>query len=90
MTYQEAIEILHPDTTIAALEKIEYYAGFKEQERKLKAVDKACLIAAEGLKKLMEYEETGLTPEQIYEMDRLYTEKCKELEKLKRKVNKND
>lgn len=34
--------------------------------------------------RLREYEDTGLTPEQIIEMDRLYKEKCKELEKYKK------
>lgn len=29
--------------------------------------------------RLAEYEDTGLTPEQIREIDRLYAEKCKEL-----------
>lgn len=32
--------------------------------------------------RLAEYEDTGLSPEQIKEVDRLYTEKCKELTEL--------
>lgn len=32
---------------------------------------------------LKAYEDTGLTPEQIREMDRLYTEKCREVAKLR-------
>ncbi len=35
--------------------------------------------------RLAEYEDTGLTPEQIREIDRLYSEKCKELVE----INKN-
>lgn len=31
------------------------------------------------LKRLKEYEDTGLTPEQMLEMDKLYAEKCKEV-----------
>lgn len=34
---------------------------------------------------LMEYEETGLSPEQIQEMDWLYVEKCRELAEEKRR-----
>lgn len=34
-------------------------------------------------KKLGEYEDTRLTPEQIKEIDRLYAEKCKELAEVK-------
>nr|DAE37738.1 MAG TPA: RimK-related lysine biosynthesis protein, Probable-dependent amine/thiol ligase family Amino-group [Bacteriophage sp.] len=45
MTAEEAIEILHPDTTAQTLLRIEYYGGFKE------AVDDACLVACEALKK---------------------------------------
>ena len=34
-------------------------------------------------KELKAYKDTGLTPEQIYEMDRLYAEKCREVARLK-------
>ena len=34
---------------------------------------------AEMRTRLKQYEDTGLTPDQLYEMDRLYLEKCKEL-----------
>lgn len=34
--------------------------------------------------RLAEYEDIGLSPEQIKEVDRLYTEKCKELAELKK------
>ena len=34
---------------------------------------------------LARYEDTGLTPEQIQEMDRLYTEKCREVAKLRQR-----
>lgn len=45
MTAEEAIEILHPDTTAQALSRIEYYGGFK------KAVDDACSVVCEALEK---------------------------------------
>lgn len=38
-----------------------------------------------ALYKLMKYEDTGLSPEQIEEMDGLYHEKCKEVAELQRK-----
>jgi hypothetical protein len=42
-------------------------------------LDDAYVKMKEAFEKLAKYEETGLEPEQIYEMDRLYREKCKEL-----------
>lgn len=53
MTYEEAIKILHPDTTFMALSEIEYYGGFNGEEAKIKAVEEACVIACEALKKQM-------------------------------------
>lgn len=44
-----------------------------------------CPCLQEVLEKLAEYEDTGLTPEQIKDIDRLYTEKCKELGKERQK-----
>ena len=35
--------------------------------------------------RLANYEETGLTPEQIREIDRLYTEKCREVYELRQR-----
>ena len=65
--------------------------NIKEQgfDATIKAVNESNLIAAEGLEKLIEYEKTGLTPEQIYEIDKLYTEKCRELAELKKKEGCN-
>ncbi len=40
--------------------------------------------------RLKEYEDTGLTPEQIKDIDRLYTEKCKELGEVKDSRNKSN
>lgn len=39
-------------------------------------------------KRLKEYEDLGLTPEQLMEIDKLYAEKCREVEELKRKSTK--
>ena len=51
MTNEEAIKILHPDTTLTALAEVEYYGGFNGQEAKIKAVEEACIIACEALEK---------------------------------------
>lgn len=53
MTYEEAMKILHPDTTLTALAEVEYYGGFNGQEAKIKAVEEACLLACEALEKQM-------------------------------------
>lgn len=36
-----------------------------------------------GIDRLADYENIGLTPEQMIEMDRLYTEKCREVAMLR-------
>ena len=38
-----------------------------------------------GMNRLREYEDTGLTPEQIIEMDKMYTELAKEVMQLRQK-----
>ena len=53
MTYEEAMKILHPNTTLTALAEVEYYGGFNGQEAKIKAVEEACLLACEALEKQM-------------------------------------
>ena len=51
MTREEAMKILHPNTTLTALAEVEYYGGFNGQEAKIKAVEEACLLACEALEK---------------------------------------
>ena len=51
MTHEEAMKILHPNTTLTALAEVEYYGGFNGQEAKIKAVEEACLLACEALEK---------------------------------------
>ena len=46
-----------------------------------------CEFSENICKRLAAYEDTGLTPEQIIEMDRLYSEMAKELGKCKNKLN---
>lgn len=46
-----------------------------------------CPCLQEVLEKLAAYEDIGLTPEQLIEVDRLYAEKCKELTELEKRVS---
>lgn len=45
-----------------------------------------CEYIRKALFKLAEYENTGLTPKQMREIDRLYAEKCKELSEVGKKI----
>lgn len=51
MNYQEAIRLLHPDTTAEAIAEIEYYGGFKGHEKAIQALNEASLLAREALEK---------------------------------------
>ena len=46
MTIEQAIAILEPETTRAALYEYQYYGGFRGEEAKIKACEEACRIAA--------------------------------------------
>ena len=56
MTYEEAIRILHPDTTASAIAKYEYYGGFHGKEAGIKAVEDACIVACEAMQRLLDLE----------------------------------
>ena len=51
MTNEEAIKILDPKTTREALYEIEYYAGFNGKRAAMEAVNEACVMGAEALKR---------------------------------------
>lgn len=51
MTAEEAIEILHPDTTAQTLLRIEYCGGVNGEQAMKEAVDNACSVACEALEK---------------------------------------
>lgn len=51
MTAQEAIKLLHPDTTKEAIAEIKYYCGFHGKEATIKAIEEACLLACDALEK---------------------------------------
>ena len=50
MTIEEAIRILDPETTGAALEEIEYYAGFSGKKARVHAVSYACELVCKALR----------------------------------------
>lgn len=54
MDYKEAYEILHPDTTIQKLAEIEYYGGFAGRQKKIEAVNEACIVACEAMQELQD------------------------------------
>lgn len=56
MTYEEAIKILHPDTTASAIAEYEYYGGFHSREAGKKAVEDACMVACEAMHRLLDLE----------------------------------
>lgn len=47
MTIEQAIRILDPETSAAALGGIEYYGGLRGKEKVLAACDEACRMAVE-------------------------------------------
>ena len=63
MDYQKAIEILHPDTTAKKLAEIEYLGGFSGREKKIEAVNEACIVACEAMKELQQYKALGTLEE---------------------------
>lgn len=56
----------------------------KESDIKTFDVEDEIIHTGNAIRTLATYEDTGLTPEQIIEMDKLYAEKCRELLEYKR------
>ena len=51
MTIEEAIKLLHPDTTGEGIMELQYYGGFEAKEKVIKAIEEACILACEALEK---------------------------------------
>lgn len=51
MTVSEAIRLLDPSTSAEAITEIEYYGGFRGREKVLEAVDEACRLACDIMRK---------------------------------------
>lgn len=54
MTIEQAIRILDPETSAAALGEIEYYGGLHGREKMVAACDEACRMAVQIMRKYME------------------------------------
>ena len=54
MTIEQAIRILDPETSAAALGEIEYYGGLHGREKMVAACDEACRVAVQIMRKYME------------------------------------
>lgn len=54
MTIEQAIRILEPETSAAALGEIEYYGGLHGHEKMMVACDEACRMAVQIMRKYME------------------------------------
>lgn len=54
MTIEQAIRLLHPDTTAAALAEIEYYHGLNGRTACVQAVSDACELACKIMREHME------------------------------------
>lgn len=51
MTVSEAIRLLDPRTSAQAISEIEYYGGFKGRTKVLEAINEACNLACEIMRK---------------------------------------
>jgi len=79
LTIDEVIE--HCNKTC---EQMERFAVASNQEIISKSYSEHYQVS-EWLKKLKGYEKIGLTPQQLMEVDKLYLEKCEEVNKLNEK-----
>lgn len=51
MKTEEAIRLLHPDTTAEAIAEIEYKHGFRGKDAAINKINKACEMACKSLEK---------------------------------------
>lgn len=59
MTLEQAIAILEPKTSRAALYEYQYYGGFSGEEAKIKACEEACRIAAAVMRREVSQQRRG-------------------------------
>ena len=45
MTIEEAIKLIHPDTTGEGIMELEYYGGFEAKENVIQAIEEAFILA---------------------------------------------
>ena len=51
MKFEEAIKLLHPDTTAEVIAEIEYKHGFRGKQLAINKINEACVIACEAMEK---------------------------------------
>lgn len=51
MTYEQAIRLLHPDTSAEAMAEIEYKHGFRGKQAAIHKINRACEVACKAMKK---------------------------------------
>lgn len=66
MSVEEAIRILDPETSEAAIAEIDYYAGFN-RDKAIEKVDEACVVACDIMREHLEDVETMFSDKDSYE-----------------------
>lgn len=54
MDMQQAIRLLHPDTTREALAEAEYYGGFNGHEQAIALINEACIVACDTMQRVLD------------------------------------
>lgn len=52
MEIEQAMKILHPDTTLQALAEVAYFAGFNSEIAEIEAVNDACITVCDEIERL--------------------------------------
>jgi hypothetical protein len=63
MDYKQAIYLLHPNTTLAALAEVEYYGGFNGRKTMIEAINDASIVACNAMLKRI--------PKKVLKVERL-------------------
>ena len=99
MSIEEAISILDPETSADAITEIKYYAGFNE-EKAIKKVEDACVLACDIMREHLEDTEIMFSDNDCYDdlkqfpqerlislflkMKKLFNKACERCDKLEK------
>ena len=99
MSIEEAIHILDPETSADAITEIKYYAGFNE-EKAIKKVEDACVLACDIMREHLEDTEIMFSDNDCYDdlkqfpqerlislfrkMKKLFNKACERCDKLEK------
>ena len=99
MSIEEAIRILDPGTSADAIAEIKYYVGFNE-EKSIKKVEDACILACDIMRKHLEDTEIMFSDNDCYDdlkqfsqqrlislflkMKKLFNKTCERCDKLEK------